>query len=206
MREIAPGIVHWQTYHDGIRSPVSSYLLIAGGVVLDPREPDEGFDALAARFGTPRTVILTNRHHYRHSAELETRYGATVYCHEAGMHAFTHGERVTPFAFGDELPGGAVACEVGAITPEETAVWFAAEGALAFADGLVRIPPDAPLGFVPDGLLGDDPEAVKAGLLASFRRLAALRPEHLLLAHGLPVVGDGARALAQVADAESVQP
>jgi hypothetical protein len=199
MREIATGIVHWQTYHDRIRSPVSSYLLVAGGVVLDPREPDEGFDALAARFGEPRTVILTNRHHYRHSAELEARFGATVYCHEAGMHEFTHGERVTPFAFGDELPGGAVAYEVGAITPEETAVWFAAESALAFADGLVRIPPDAPLGFVPDRLLGDDPESVKEGLLAAARRLVALGPEHLLLAHGLPIVGEGQRALEQFA-------
>ena len=73
------------------------------------------------------------------------------------MHEFTHGEHVTPFAFGDELPGGAVACEVGAITPEETAIWFASEAALAFADGLVRMPPDWSVGLVIDGLPGDDP-------------------------------------------------
>jgi hypothetical protein len=205
MQEIAPGIVHWQTYHERIHSKVSSYMVVAGGVVLDPRSPDEGFDALAQRFGEPRTVILTNRHHYRQSGELESRYGATVYCHEAGMHEFTHGEHVVPFAFGEELPGGAIAQEVGAITPEETAVWFPAEGALAFADGLVRRPPDGPLGFVPDELLGDDPEGVKRGLLAAFRALAALSPEHLLLAHGLPVVGDGRRTLEEFAGA-GVQP
>jgi hypothetical protein len=195
MREIAPGIVHWQAYHERIRTRVSSYMVVSRGVLLDPRAPEEGFDALAERFGEPRTVILTNRHHYRHTAELESHYGVTIYAHEAGLHAFTHGEHVTPFAFGDELPGGAIAYEVAAITPEETAVWFPAEGALAFADGLVRMPPDGPLGFVPDALLGDDPEGVKAGLLAAFRRLAPLSPEHLLLAHGLPVVGDGRRAL-----------
>jgi hypothetical protein len=199
MREIAPGIVHWQTYHERIRTHVSSYMVVAGGVLLDPRAPDEGFSVLAERFGEPRAVILTNRHHYRHAAELESRYGVTIYAHEAGVHEFTHGERVTPFAFGDELPGGAIAHEVGAITPEETAVWFPAEGALAFADGLVRMPSDGPLRFVPDGLLGDDPEAVKAGLLAALRRLLPLSPEHLLLAHGLPVVGDGRRALADFA-------
>jgi glyoxylase-like metal-dependent hydrolase (beta-lactamase superfamily II) len=121
------------------------------------------------------------------------------------MHEFTHGEHVVPFAFGEELPGGAIAQEVGAITPEETAVWFPAEGALAFADGLVRRPPDGPLGFVPDELLGDDPEGVKRGLLAAFRALAALSPEHLLLAHGLPVVGDGRRTLEEFAGA-GVQP
>jgi hypothetical protein len=201
MREIAPGVVHWQTFYDRIGSPVSSYMLVAGAVVLDPRPPDEGFAALAEQFGEPRTVILTNRHHYRQAAELEATYGATVYCHEAGMHAFTHGEQVTPFAFGDELPGGAVAHEVGAITPEETAIFFAGEGALAFADGLVRVPPGGPLGFVPDELLGDDPEGVKTGLRAAFQRLAQLSPEHLLLAHGLPVVGDGRRTLEEFADA-----
>lgn len=199
MQEIAPGIVHWQAYHTRIHSKVSSYMVVAGGVVLDPLPPDEGFDALAELYGEPRTVILTNRHHYRQSAELESGYGATIYCHEAGMHEFTHGERVVPFAFGDELPGGAIAQEVGAITPEETAVWFPAEGALAFADGLVRMPPDGALCFVPDGLLGDDPEGVKRGLLEAFRALVSLSPEHLLLAHGLPVVGDGRRALEEFA-------
>jgi hypothetical protein len=200
MREIAPGIVHWQTYYEQIRSPVSSYMVVAGGVLLDPRSPDEGFAALAEQFGEPRAVILTNRHHYRQAAELESRYGVAIYAHEAGMHEFTQGEHVTPFAFGDELPGGAIAQEVAAITPEETAVWFPAEGALAFADGLVRMPPDGPLGFVPDGLLGDDPEGVKAGLRAAFQRLLPLSPEHLLLAHGLPVVGDGRRALEEFAN------
>jgi hypothetical protein len=201
MQEIAPGVVHWHTYYEKIHSTVSSYMLVDGGVVLDPRPPDEGFEALAERFGDPRAVILTNRHHYRASAELEDRYGVTVYCHEAGMHEFTHGEDVTPFSFGDDLPGGAVAHEVGAITPEETAVWFPAVGALAFADGLIRRPPDGPLGFEPDELLGDDPEGVKRGLRDAFARLVPLSPEHLLLAHGFPVVGDGRDALAAFAGA-----
>jgi hypothetical protein len=201
MREIAPGIVHWQAYREPIHSTVSSYMVIDGGVVLDPMPPEQGFESLAEQFGTPRTVLLTNRHHYRHAAELESRFGVTVHCHELGMHAFRESRHVIPFAFGDELPGGAVACEVGVLTPEETAIWFPAERALAFADSIVRTPPDAPLGFVPDALIGDDPERVKDGLRAAFRRLGELDPEHLLLAHGLPVVGDGRVALAGVAHA-----
>jgi hypothetical protein len=198
MQEIAPGIVHWQAYHEGIRSLVSSYLITAGRVVLDPMPPEQGFEALADAYGSPRTVILTNRHHFRHAAELQATFGATVHCHELGMHEFRDSQRVRPFAFGDELPGGAVAHEVGALTPEETAVWFPAERALAFADALVRTPPDAAPGFVPDPLMGDDPERVKTGLRASFGWLAGLAPEHLLLAHGLPVVGDGRDVLAGV--------
>lgn len=199
MREIAPGVVHWRARHERIHVDVSSYMLVAGGVVLDPMPPAQGFAALAAQFGAPRAVILTNRHHYRHAAEVEALFGATVYCHEAGMHEFTHGERVVPFAFGDELPGHAIAQEVDAICPEETAVWFPHERAAAFADGLVRMPPDGPLGFVPDWLIGDDPEGVKRGLRAAFSRLVDLQPEHLLLAHGMPWVGGGSEALAAVA-------
>jgi hypothetical protein len=174
-------------------------MVVAGGVVLDPMPPEEGFGELAERFGEPRTVILTNRHHFRHSGELQERFGATVHCHELGMHNFRDDQHVVPFAFGDELPGGAVAEEVGALTPEETAVWFPAVSALAFADGLVRMPADGPLGFVPDALMGDDADKVKQGLRDALARLAELQPDALLLAHGDPWVGDGGAALAGVA-------
>ena len=67
------------------------------------------------------------------------------------------------------------------------------------ADALVREPPDGEPGFVPDDLIGDDPEAVKAGLRAGFARLAELAPQTLLLAHGLPIVGDGQATLQRAA-------
>jgi hypothetical protein len=92
-----------------------------------------------------------------------------------------------------------VAEEVGSLTPEETAVWFPAVSALAFADGLVRIPAAGPLGFVPDELMGDHPAQVKDGLRTALGRLAALHPDALLLAHGEPWIGEGGEALAQVA-------
>ena len=44
-----------------------------------------------------------------------------------------------------------------------------------------------------------DPERTKAGLRASYRRLAELEFEHLLLAHGAPFVGAGREALAAFA-------
>jgi hypothetical protein len=199
MQEIAPGVVHWEAFNPSIRSRVSSYFIPDGGVILDPMPPEEGFAALAERFGAPTAVILTNRHHFRHSADLQREFGATVYCNEHGMHQFSDEQRVRPFAFGDELPGGALAQEVGVLCPEETAVWFPQQRALAFADGVVRRGMDGPLGFVSDGLLGDDPEAIKSGLRAAFRRLAGLQPEVLLLAHGDPWTEHAMRALADFA-------
>ncbi len=112
------------------------------------------------------------------------------------MHEFSDEQRVQPFEFGDELPGGVIAHEVGAICPDETALELPAARAVAFADGLVRYSAsDGSLGFVPDDLMGDDPQAVKSGLLESFARLLTLDFDHVLLAHGLPVVGDGKQQL-----------
>src|SRR5262245_39241322 len=143
MREIVPGVVHWTTFHEGIGEQVSSYYVVDGGVLLDPRAPEDGgFEALADRFGKPYAVLLTNRHHYRHAGQVLERWDVTVHCHASGLHEFTHGEPVQGFEFGDPLPGGAMAMELDAICPDETAIWFAEERALALADGLVREPPD----------------------------------------------------------------
>jgi hypothetical protein len=62
----------------------------------------------------------------------------------------------------------------------------------------VRWEPGGPLAFVPDHLM-DEPEATKEGLRASYRRLAELEFEHLLLAHGEPFIGNGREALAEFA-------
>jgi len=193
VNEILTGVVHWTVQHERIGIDVSSYYLVRERVAIDPMLPAEGLAWFEER-GAPTAILLTNRHHYRASGALVDAFGCTVHCHRAGLHEFSKGEPVEPFDFGAELPGGAVACKVGAICPEETALHFPAHRALAFADGLVR-GGDGPLGFVPDFLLGDDPASVKTGLLASFRRLLELDADHLLLAHGNPIVGRGTGAL-----------
>jgi hypothetical protein len=201
MREIVPGLFHWTAFHPRIRSEVSSYYL-RDGVLIDPLLPADGFDVgddpieWLAEHGPPRAVLLSNRHHYRDSGRLVDAFGIPVRASRPGMHEFSEEQRVEPFDFGDELEGGVITHEVGAICPDETALEIPAARAVAIADGLVRFDaPDAPLGFVPDWLLGDDPEEVKRGLRASFERLLELDFEHLLLAHGLPAVGDGKKRL-----------
>jgi hypothetical protein len=94
---------------------------------------------------------------------------------------------VEPFEFDDELPGGVVAHEVGAICPDECALHVPIHQALACADGIVRWTDDGTLSFVPDELM-NDPEQTMAGLRAAYRRLLDLDFERLLLAHGDPIV------------------
>lgn len=197
MDEVAPGIFDWTTFHEGIGQPVHSHLLEAAGVLLDPRVPEEGLDWFTAH-GPPTRIVLTNRHHLRHAAAFAERFGTPILAHEAGMWDLPEDGSITSFAFGDELAPGVVAHEVGVLCPEETAVHVAprdgAPGVLALADCVVRW--EGGLGFVPDFLLGDDPEAVKEGLA---RRLLALSEELdfdvLLLAHGDAAASGGREEL-----------
>jgi hypothetical protein len=197
VEEVAPGIWHWTAVHPRIKIEVSSYYLPAEGVLIDPLVPDEGLDWFAEH-GPPSTVLLTNRHHYRSSASFVERFGVSVRCVREGMHEFDVGEPVQPFDFGEELPGGIVAHEVGAICPDETALHVPARHALALADGAVRWEAGGQLAFVPDRYM-DEPARTKDGLRTSYRRLAQLDFEHLLLAHGEPFVGNGREALAAFA-------
>jgi hypothetical protein len=195
--EVAPGIWHWDALHPrwGIR--VHSYYLPEERVVIDPIAPPEGLDWFAEH-GPPTDVLLTNRHHYRASDDFVDRFGVTVRCARQGLHEFTHGEPVQPFDFGDELPGGIVAYEVGAICPDEAGLFVPARRALAVADGAVRWTDGGPLAFVPDKLM-DEPEQTREGLREAYRRLAELEFDHLLLAHGDPFIEDGRAALAAFA-------
>jgi hypothetical protein len=185
MREIAKGVWNWTTTHERFGIPLQSYYVVDGdeAVVIDPRVPDEGLEWFDGR-PRPLAALLTNRHHYRHSDRFRERFGTAVRCHSAGMHEFTAGEEVEPFEFGDALPAGFVAREMGVLCPEETALHHAERGVLALGDAVVR--DHDGLGFVPEEHLGDDPDAVKRGLRASAARLLELEFSHLLLAHGEP--------------------
>ena len=197
MDEVLPGVLHWTTFHQGIGRPVHSHFFVEGSALFDPRVPDAGIEDVA-RHGRPETILLSNRHHLRHAACFAERFDGTIKVQRTGMHAFAgDGPDVHPFDFGDTVAPGVTALEVGALTPEDTAFHLAAgPGALLFADALIR-DGDGHLAFVPDRLMGADPEGVRAGLTAALRRLAKRDDfDALLFAHGAPVARGGREQLA----------
>jgi hypothetical protein len=194
VEEIAPGLWHWRAFRESIGSDVSSYYLAAERVLIDPMIPPGGLDWFEEH-GRPEQLLLTNRHHDRDGWKLRDAFGATLHCIRNGLHELEGRGPVEPFEFGDTLPGGVVAHEVDAICPDECALHAPAHRALACADGVVRRDPQGPLGFVPDELM-DEPERTKAGLCEAYRHLLGLDFEHLLLAHGDPIVGRGKDELA----------
>jgi hypothetical protein len=190
IHELRPGLVHWSSKHPNIGVDVSSYFLVAERVLLDPIAPPDDLGWFDGR--EPREILLTNRHHLRSVTAFTERFGPLVVrASRPGMHAF-EGEPVDvePFDFGDELPGGVVAHEVGVICPDESALELRTQRALAVADGVINY--GNGLQFVPDHLLGDDPETIKHGLKGAYARLAeTVDFDHLLLAHGTPVLDEG---------------
>jgi hypothetical protein len=196
VQEIAPGIFHWITFHSGINMQVCSYYVEPAGVVIDPMVPDDGLEAFERFERPPQQALLSIRHHYRGCDAFVERFGLTVACHVDGLHEFEgSGRRVEGFSGGDEVAPGVVSVATDAISPDDVTFHIAhGGGALAFGDGLVR-PPGGPLMFVPDNLIGDDPESVKAALYDAYRGLLERDFDTLLFAHGEPLVGGGFSAL-----------
>jgi len=103
MKEIVPGIHHWTAVHPKLKIVVSSYYLPDERILIDPLIPADGLKAFQRGV---QHILLTNRHHYRQSGEIQGAFGCAIWCVETGMHEFTQGEKVRPFKFAASLPGG----------------------------------------------------------------------------------------------------
>jgi len=192
MKEILPGVWHWTAEHPKIHIEVSSHWVPASGALIDPLlPPDEGMDAF--REQPPTLILLSNRHHLRHAERFAAELGCEIECSRPGLHEFEGRADVTGFDFGAEVAPGIEAFEVGAICPDETALLIRDAGALLIADGIMRY--GGEMNFVPDNLIGDDPEGVKAGLRRAYARILDRDFDSLLFAHGDPIVGGGKEAL-----------
>ncbi len=196
--EIFSGLYHWTAVHPNIGSQVSSYYVAPARAVIDPIEPEEGWDSLP---GPVEAILLTSGHHTRGSAELAGRLRIPIRTSPEAAQRLGDDLAVEVHAPETEVAPGITSLHIGAISSDEGAFHIAVgPGAIAFADGLIHT--GAELGFVPDQLIGDEPERVKRELAHAFRLLVDEREfDHLLFAHGEPVVGDGRAALGVFADA-----
>jgi hypothetical protein len=197
MQELLPGLFHWYAIHPGHGGQVSCHLAAGSGTVFDPLMPEEGIEWFDDH--RPQRIVLSTRHHLRHSEQIAERFGCPILAHSEGLHEFEGGPEVEGFQFGDRLAGDVRALTMDAISPDDTVLQIeVAEGALLFADSVIN---HGEIGFVSDRLIGgDDPEATK-GLIRE--RATALLDEdfdHLLFAHGDPVVGGGKAALRRFAE------
>lgn len=191
MNEVVPGIFHWTAYRETIGADVHSYYVLGSRTLLDPMVPPEGLEWFTED-RRPGRIVLSQRHHWRHSRRFIDAFGVPVLCQEDGARLIEEGRNIESFAFGEEAAPGMVAHPVWAAGwPGETALHIRDAGALVLADAVIRDDRGA-LAFVSDSLLGGDPEAARRELGAGLARLAEeLDFDALLLAHGDPAASGG---------------
>jgi hypothetical protein len=195
MEEILEGVFHWKAIHPQIGVEVDCHFVAASKTAIDPLLPAEGIEWFDD-FEVIR-VVLSNRHHLRHAGRLAERYGCSILCHESGLYEFAEGPSVEGFAFGDRLAEDLVALEMGAICADDTVLRIeVGGGALLFADSLIH---RDEVGFVSDRLIGEGPDKVKRLIRQRCDALVKEPFEHLLFAHGDPLLGVGRGALRSLA-------
>jgi hypothetical protein len=193
VQEITPGIQYWTGRHPKIGWEVSSYWLPDLNVLLDPLAvPDEvtGVDE----------IILSNRHHRRSAFEARERFDATLRIPQTGMHDYSPDDPIEPYEYGERMAGGAItAYLVTELWPDDGVLHIPSLDALEIADTVLHY--DNELALVPENLMGEEPEADRAGILSGLASLAErLEFKHLLFAHGTPIVGDGRERLRAFVD------
>jgi hypothetical protein len=193
MHEIAPGIHHWTAPHPKIKIDVSSYWLEGPRVLLDPLD-------VPGYVSEVREIVLSNRHHKREAFEAAERFGAPVRVPRVGLHEFAEDDPVEPYEFEEPFADGAItAYQVTEYWPDDGALHIPSVSALAIADTVINY--DG-IRFVPDNLMGEDPEPEKRDIKETLGRLAEeLEFEHLLFAHGPPIPGQGRERLRDFASA-----
>lgn len=201
-RALAAGIWLWRAAHPEWRRTterVACYALETGGglAVVDPLLPQDAGDGLLEWLRTraadkPAAVYVTIPYHVRSAEKVAAALGAPVVGHPALARRLADPGRLVD-ATTAGLPLGLRAQRIGNPVRQELPLHVPELRALAFGDAVVG---------VEGGLRVWDEPGTPAHrrwyaqrFLPTLAPLAELGVEHVLVTHGRPVVGDGARAL-----------
>jgi hypothetical protein len=210
---LAAGIWRWTAPHPEWRprSPwvreCACYALDTGAVLalIDPLAPPDPaplwstLDALIEQLEPESLAVLTTIHyHVRSATAVARRYRGrlpvSVHGHPSVRDLLGRGVRFEAIEPNAELPGGARAHAIGNPRRREMPLWFPSLRALAFGDAIVG---------VEDGLrVWQDLDGRKRSawyrdrFLPTLEPLVELEPEHVLVTHGPPAIGDGKEKLA----------
>ena len=191
--EIAPGLHYWTAAHPAWNNAPDwpeqvgcvCYETAGSAVLVDPVVPegeqDEIYatlDAWVERCGGA-AVLLTAPWHQRSAAAVAGRYGVTVWAHETGRSRLAFGTHSGPLPDGVELfvPGGTAA-------EGQVAFYLRPPRALVVAEFFIGV--DGGLQVLPSPAERD-----AQAFRESLRALLDLPIDHVLVAHGEPVVHDG---------------
>jgi hypothetical protein len=189
VQEIAPGLRRWTSWHDHWEEDVGSVAVDTsdGLVLIDPLDPPVGQSS-------PKHVLFTVYWHARAAGGLKARFWAPSRSRRALLN---RGVEAADAAGGD-LPGGIIPFQTARAA--EAVYWLPEHRAVVVGDVLLGAgakprATDDPLRLCPERWLA---KATHEDLRTSLRPLLDLPVEHVLVSHGAPVLGSGARELERV--------
>ncbi|MEO5575908.1 MAG: hypothetical protein ABIR67_06265 [Gaiellaceae bacterium] len=188
MQEIAPGLRRWTSWHDHWEEDVGSVAVDTsdGLVLIDPLDPP-------AELGQPAHVLVTVYWHARATADVKARAWAP----SRSLRPLAN-RGVEAVDAAADLPGGILSFPTARAA--EAVYWLPDQRAVVVGDVLLGAgakprATDDPLRLCPERWLG---KQTHADLRESLRPLLDLPVEHVVVSHGAPVVGGGARELGRV--------
>jgi len=196
---VVPGIALWSVWQPERNLYFNSFFVESplGNAAIDPLPLTEA-DAheIAARGGLA-WIAITNRDHERDARALAKRFGSKLAA-SARDAASLAGPVDRELQDGDIFCAATVVALDGFKTPGEIALHFADRATVVLGDALWGSPAGA-LRLMPDDKLADPRAAT-----LSLRRVAALRPQHLLVGDGACIFGDATCVLWSALDARGV--
>jgi hypothetical protein len=221
MQELVAGLWRWTAPHPEWRprprfgSDVACFALEQDDelALIDPLAPPEGSPeadevwAALDRLAAPRrsiVVAITIPYHVRSTAAVRSRYAAshdvTVLGHPAAAKRLGRSVPVEPVEPDKPLPAGARAFPIGRPRRFEMPLLFPPNRALAFGDAVVGVEGEL---RVWENLKGERSRRwYGERFLPTLTPLLDLDFEHVLVAHGDPVVGDGHEQLERALSSE----
>jgi glyoxylase-like metal-dependent hydrolase (beta-lactamase superfamily II) len=187
VREVQPGLWHWEAPHpewgpgdsslEWDRQEVSSYAIDEGEWLLlfDPLALPSEIDALAA--GRETAIVLTCAWHERDARSLAERLDAAVFVPQPEEGDPIEGRQL--FSAGERLPVGVEAFP--GKEPNDLVLWVESRQALVAGDTLIDRGPglEVPFSWLSEGMTAEQ-------ILEALRPLLELPVELVLATHGGP--------------------
>jgi glyoxylase-like metal-dependent hydrolase (beta-lactamase superfamily II) len=197
MREVEPGLRYWTAPHPEWNGATDwaefvgcvYYEAVDAVVLIDPLLPRgsgdaflEALDRDVARLNRLVAVLLTAPWHRRDAALIAERYGTTVWAHPAA-----HGR--LPFeTHAGPLPEGVETFSTAGVSEGDVLFYLRPHRALVVAE--VFMGGEGGLRVCPSPALQD-----RSAFEQSLRTLLSWPIDHVLVAHGVPVIGEGQRRI-----------
>ena len=194
IHQVSSGLTIWQRYDPAVKADLFSTLITtpSGFVLVDPSHlPPAALSALLGGHGVAG-IVITNANHARATGDFAEQFGSQIYAHREAK-ADLAGRKTRDVTDGVSIVPGLEAITIDGAAPGEIALHCQAEGGtLILGDALINM--DS-LGFsyLPTKYCTNSKMMRK-----SLHKLLRYRCERILFAHGMPIVAQASRRLAEL--------